>query len=579
VTVFDLIVRGGTVVDGAGAPRSTRDVAIVDGRIVDVGDLQGRKARRILDADGLLVTPGFVDVHTHYDGQMTWDPLLAPSFFHGVTTIVAGNCGVGFAPVRPGKESWLCDLMEGVEDIPGTALAAGVRWGWETFGEYLDVVEQLPHAMDVGTQIPHGTVRAYVMGERGARNEAATPDDIEQMARLVEDALRAGALGFSTSRTVVHKAIDGENVPGTFAAADELLGLTSPIVKLGYGVVEWAPAGILGEDLVAPDRELALMRRISLEMGCPVTFGMSQIDAEPEQWRRLLALAADANRNGATVRPQVTCRPTAIHVGFRTVHPFMQHPTYLEVVKLPWPERIAKLRAPAIRERILSEQPVAKERMNAHRTYPPARMYRFTDPPDYEPTADQSIAAIAARTGQPPLAVLYDMMLERDGEQLVFYAIVNYHDGNGDATREMLTSPDTVLGLADGGAHVRVILDSGQTTYTMTHWARDRWRGPKIPLEWIIRKQTSDPARLFGLTDRGVVAPGMKADLNLIDFEGLRLNPPYVANDLPGGAERLLQDADGYVATVVSGEVVREGGRDTGARPGRLLRGPQRPAP
>jgi N-acyl-D-aspartate/D-glutamate deacylase len=573
--MYDLLIKAGSVVDGTGRPAFTADVAVSDGLIVDVGRLTGAQGHQTIDADGLTVMPGFVDIHTHYDGQMTWDPLLAPSFLHGVTTVVVGNCGVGFAPVRPKAEEWLCGLMEGVEDIPGTALIAGITWGWESYPEYLDLVDRFPHAIDVASLVPHGTVRAYVMGERGARNEPATPEDIAQMARIVREALSAGALGVSTSRTEYHRAIDGENVPGTFAADNELFGIVSALRDVGRGVVEWAPRGILGEDLAAPERELALMRRLSVEMSCPVTFGLTQLDVDPGQWRRLLDLVEEANANGAEIYPQVLSRPPCIHVGWQTVHPFLRHPTYAALADLPFRERVARLRDPEVKRRILSEVPATPDLRTGHRTYPPNRLFRFTDPPNYEPLPDNSMAVIAARSGSEPMSVLYDTMLERDGEELVFYAFANYWEGDGEVNRQMLEHPQTIMGLSDGGAHVRVILDAGQPTYLLTHWVRDRSRGPRLPIEVAVRKQTSATAHAFGLRDRGTLAPGMKADVNVIDLAGLEIGLPRVVADLPGGAERLMQDARGYVATIVSGAVVRRDGEETGARPGRLVRGPQ----
>lgn len=573
--MFDLVIRAGTVVDGSGTAARTADVAIIDGVVVEVGNVGRALARETIDADGLLVTPGFVDPHTHYDGQMTWDPVLAPSVHHGVTTVVAGNCGVGFAPVRAGAETWLCDLMEGVEDIPGTALIAGIQWGWETFPEYLDVVERLPHAMDVAAMVSHGPLRAYVMGERGARNEPASPADVDEMRRIVAEALTAGALGFSTNRSVWHRSVDGESVPGTFASEEEILGITHAVVDAGHGVIEWAPAGLVGEDLEGPWRELPLMERVSRAYGCPITFGMTQMDKAPDQWREILHRVEQANGREARLRPQVLAKPPAVHVGWRTVHPFAEHPTFKKLSRLGFDEMITRLRDPAIKEQILSEQPETVDPLAGHRTYRAERLFRFSDPPDYEPPPEAAVAAICATTGQPPMSVLYDLMLEQDGEALVFYAVANYTDGDGEATRVMLEHPHTLTGLSDGGAHVRVILDANQPTYMLTHWVRDRSRGPRLALEEVVRRQTSDPAQLFGLLDRGVLAPGYRADVNVIDLERLALGVPRVVNDLPGGAERLMQDAAGYVATIVAGTAIRRAGDDTGERPGRLVRGPQ----
>ena len=576
--MHDLVIRGGRVVDGTGAPAREADVAVDAGRITAVAPGAGA-GRQEIDACGRIVTPGFVDVHTHYDGQATWDPLLSPSCWHGVTTLVMGNCGVGFAPVRPGKEDFLIGLMEGVEDIPGTALSAGMKWGWETFPEYLDVLEGIPHALDVGTQVAHGPVRAYVMGERGARNEPATPEDIERMAAIVEEAIRAGALGFSTSRTIVHRAVDGEPVPGTFAAEDELFGIGRALGRAGQGLFELAPAGAMGEDLAAPEKEVAWMRRLSKEIGRPVSFALAQHDARSDLYRRILELCRDANREGSHLFPQVGSRPTMLLVGHQTFHPFSNRPSYKAIESLPLPERVARLRDPETRRRILSEENDATDpriavvmaliQQGLHKIFP------LGDPPDYEPGPEQSIAAIARREGRDPFEVLYDLMLELDGRQLLMLAILSYSDGDLEALREMLEHPDSAFGLGDGGAHCGAICDASMTTFLLTHWARDRRRGPRLPLEWVVRKMTRDTAELYGLRDRGVLAPGRKADLNVIDWEGLRLGLPQLAFDLPAGAKRLVQRARGYDATIVGGEVTFRDGESTGALPGRLVRGAQ----
>jgi N-acyl-D-aspartate/D-glutamate deacylase len=574
--MHDLVIRAGNLVDGTGAPAREADVAVDAGRIAAVGrGLPG--GREEIDARGKLVTPGFVDVHTHYDGQVTWDRLLTPSCWHGVTTLVMGNCGVGFAPVRPGKEEFLIGLMEGVEDIPGTALSAGMKWGWETFPEYLDALERMPHALDFGTQVAHGPVRAYVMGERGARNEPATPRDIAGMAEIVREAIAAGALGFSTSRTIVHRAIDGEPVPGTFAAEDELFGIGRALGELGRGLFELAPAGAMGEDLAAPEKEVAWMRRLSREIGRPVSFALAQHDAESGLFRRILALCREANAEGSRLAPQVGSRPTMLLVGHQTFHPFSNRPTYRQLERLPLPERVARLRDPEVRRRILAEPNDATDprlavvyaliQQGMHKIFP------LGDPPDYEPGPEQSIAAIARREGRDPFEVLYDQMLELDGRQLLMLAILSYSEGDLEAIREMLEHPDSAFGLGDGGAHCGAICDASMTTFLLTHWARDRRRGPRLPLEWVVRKMTRDTAELYGLRDRGVVAPGRRADLNVIDWERLRLELPELAFDLPAGAKRLLQRARGYEATVVAGEVTFREGETTGALPGRLVRG------
>ena len=568
--MHDLVIRGGTLVDGTGAPARLADVAVEAGRIAAVGGAIGA-AREEIDARGKLVLPGFVDVHTHYDGQATWDPLLTPSCWHGVTTLVMGNCGVGFAPVRPGNEDFLIGLMEGVEDIPGTALAAGMKWGWETFPEYLDVLEGIPHALDLGTQVAHGPVRAYVMGERGARNQPATPEDIAKMAAIVKEAILAGALGFSTSRTIVHRAIDGEPVPGTFAAEDELFGIGRALGQLGRGLFELAPAGAMGEDLAAPEKEVAWMRRLSKEIGRPVSFALAQHDAESDLFRRILALCREANAEGS--------RPTMLLIGHQTFHPFSHRPTYKQLEGLPLPEKVAKLRDPEIRRRILGEQNAATDprlavvmaliQQGLHKIFP------LGDPPDYEPGPEASIAAIAKRERRDPFEVLYDKMLELDGRQLLMLAILSYSEGDLEALREMLEHPDSAFGLGDGGAHCGAICDASMTTFLLTHWARDRRRGPRLPLEWVVRKMTRDTAELYGLRDRGILAPSKKADVNIVNWEQLQLGLPELAFDLPAGARRLIQRARGYEATLVSGQVTFRDGESTGALPGRLVRGAQ----
>jgi N-acyl-D-aspartate/D-glutamate deacylase len=569
--MHDLVIRNATIVDGTGAPAFTGDIAGDGCRITEIGrvDAGGREE---LDATGRVVTPGFVDVHTHYDGQVTWDPLLVPSCWHGVTTVVMGNCGVGFAPVHADRRDWLIGLMEGVEDIPGAALSAGITWGWETFPEFLDFLDTRALAIDVGTQVPHGSVRAYVMGERGARNEPATSDDIASMARIVRDGIEAGALGVSTSRTIAHRAIDGEPVPGTFAAEDELFALGRALADAGAGVFELAPAGVLGEDLAAPEREVDWMRRLATETGRPITFAVSQHDLAPHQWRRILDLALDAYDGGVPMRPQVAGRPLGLLLGLQTFHPLRDRPAYLELERLPLDERVERMRRPQVREAILSERGVPDDRM-AFIGLGLDRMFALGDPPDYEPAPDTSVAARAEREGRDPWDLYYDLLLEDEGRELLMRPLLGYSDFTHDAIREMLLHPTSALGLGDGGAHVGAICDASIETSMLTHWVRDRSRGDRLPLEWVVRKMTSDTASLYGLDDRGVIAPGKKADLNVIDFDGLRLERPQMVYDLPGDARRLVQGARGYVATIVSGEVVMRHGRDTGARPGRLVRG------
>jgi N-acyl-D-amino-acid deacylase len=575
--MHDLVIRGGTVVDGSGAEPREADVAIDDGIVTQVGSVAA-EGRETVDARGAIVTPGFVDIHTHYDGQATWDELLAPSSWHGVTTAVMGNCGVGFAPVRDGRQQWLIELMEGVEDIPGSALAEGIDWSWETFPEYLDALERRNRVLDLGTQVPHGAVRGYVMGERGAKNEPATPEDIAQMAAIVKEAIAAGALGFSTSRTIVHRALDGEPVPGTFAAQDELLGIAAALRELDAGLFELAPAGVMGEDLAAPDKEIAWMRKLSAEVGRPVTFALIQHDLDPTQWRRILEYCDEARSDGANLIAQVGSRPTMLLVGHQTFHPFSARPTYKKISELPLPELVVELRKPEVRARILAESPEDEDPMFAFVFSGMHKIFPLGDPPDYEPPPERSVAAIAQREGRTADDVLYDLMLEHDGRALLMVALVGYADQDLEAIRAMLEHPQSAFGLGDGGAHCGAICDASMTTFLLTHWVRDRKRGPKLSLPFAVKKMTSDTANLYGLSDRGILAPGYKADANVIDLDRLRLHLPEMVHDLPTNARRLIQKADGYRATLVSGEVTFREGEETGARPGRVIRG-SRPAP
>ena len=579
--MFDLKIRGGTIVDGTGAEPYTGDVAVLDGRIAAVGESVEGEARRTIDAGGRLVTPGFVDVHTHYDGQVTWDDTFEPSAGHGVTTVVMGNCGVGFAPVEPGREEWLIQLMEGVEDIPGTALSEGIRWEWETFPEYLDALEKRRTAIDFGTQIAHGAVRGYVMGERGARNEPATPEDIERMRAIVREAIEAGALGVSTSRVLGHRAMDGEPVPGTFAAEDELYGLGYALKDAGAGVFELAPAGADGQGLVGARREVEWMRKLSAETGRPMTFALLQNEAEPDLWRELMSESLAAAADGARLYPQIAARPFGLMIGFQTHPPFAKRPTFAALRQRTGTlaELAAELRRPEVKRAILAEADLPPDPSNLFDGMTATvgkmlhKLYALGDPPDYEPGADRTVAAIAEARGVEPLEAAYDLFLEEDGQALLMLPMFNYHDGNHDVIREQLTHPYAVSGLSDGGAHCGMICDASIPTFMLSHWARDRSRGEKLDLAWVVKKQTRDTAELFGLGDRGTLEAGKKADLNVIDFERLRLRSARMAHDLPAGGRRLLQEAEGYEYTIVSGEIVRRDGRDTGARPGRLVRG------
>jgi N-acyl-D-aspartate/D-glutamate deacylase len=572
--MHDLVIRAGSVVDGTGSPARTADVAITDGHITEVGRVEGPSGREI-DADGALVTPGFVDIHTHYDGQATWDPLLSPSCWHGVTTVVMGNCGVGFAPVAADRHDWLIGLMEGVEDIPGAALAEGIRWGWESFAEYLDAIDACPHVLDIGAQVPHGAVRAYVMGDRGAANEPATADDIAAMAAIVRDGIRAGALGFSTSRTLAHRAIDGEPVPGTFAAEDELFGIGAVLGELGTGVFELAPAGALGEDLAAPEREVDWMRRLSAAIGRPVTYALLQNNSAPDLWRKQLELTSQAAAAGASVRPQVHGRTVSILLGFQTFHPFNFTAAWGEtgVGLLPWEEQVRRIQAePELRSRLVAELAALTDDPIIQGFMHPDRIYLLGDPPNYEPGPADSVSGIAAAAGVDKWAKLLDLMLAGGGIELLNSPVANYSDGNLDPVREMLLHPTSAFGLGDGGAHAGQTCDASTTTFLLTHWARDRAEG-RLPVELAVHKTTQATATLYGLGDRGVLAPGYVGDVNVIDFDRLALHRPTKVADLPGGASRLIQRADGYVHTIKGGTVTFDGGQHTGAEPGALLRG------
>ena len=567
--MHDLVIRNGLVVDGTGSPGRRADVAIDGGLVSIVGEAPER-GREEIDAEGKLVTPGFVDIHTHFDGQITWDPLLTPSFWHGVTTVVMGNCGVGFAPAAPNRRDWLIGLMEGVEDIPGSALAEGMEWGWESFPEYLDFLETLPKAIDIGTQVPHGAVRAYVMGERGARNEDANPEDIAEMAAIVREGLEAGALGFSTSRTLAHRAIDGEPVPGTFAAEDELFGIGRVLGELGTGIYEVAPAGVTGDDANAPALEIAWMRKLSAEISRPVTFAMVQFDNDPEAWRQAFEASIEALDEGAEIYPQVAARGISLLLTLRGRHPFIHSPAYRGLDGLGWAERAERMREPQLRERILSEVSSPDAALGFLMWN---KLYPMSDPPNYEPEAWETVEARAAAAGLTPLEFAYDFLTEGEGENVLFAPLFNYANGDLEPTREMLLHPRSAVGLSDGGAHCGVICDAGMPTFMLTHWTRDRARGERLPLEWIVKRMTQDTARLYGLGDRGVLAPGKKGDVNVIDYEALQLELPQATHDLPTEAMRLIQRSRGYEATIVSGEVISRHGEETGARPGRLIRG------
>jgi len=562
--MHDLVIRGGSVVDGSGSAPRGADVAVDNGRITAV-EPRAERGHREIDAAGLLVTPGFVDIHTHYDGQATWDPYLTPSSLHGVTTVVFGNCGVGFAPVRRGAAPYLINLMEGVEDIPETVLAEGVTFEWESFPEYLDALAATPKVMDIGAQVPHGALRFYVMGERGTdHTQTPTDAEIEAMGVLMEEALRAGALGFTTSRTIKHKAKDGRFTPGLSAREPELFGLAHAMKRAGRGVIE------VNSDF-GPG-EFEALRDAAAAAGRPLSLLLIQVDRAPELWRETLAQIHAARAAGLDVNAQVGCRPIGIILGLETsVHPFLTHPAWMAMADLSPEQRFERLQRDVELRRVLVQEHPDNEHTRAM-DFALTRAYLLDDRLDYEPEPSRSVAAIARAQNRHPWDVALEMMLSENGKGLLLNTFENYTDGDLNVVREMLTDEATVLGVADGGAHVGLICDAGSPTFLLSHWARDRKRGPGLPLGFLVHKQTRQTALAYGLSDRGLLAPGYKADINVIDFERLRLRKPHVVYDLPAGGKRLLQRADGYRHTFVAGcETVRDG-EHTGELPGRLLR-------
>jgi len=559
----DTVIRNARIVDGTGEVSRHGDIAIENGIIAEIGD-NVAAGRHEIDADGRVVAPGWVDVHTHYDGQATWDPEMTPSSWQGVTTVVMGNCGVGFAPVRSGAEGFLIELMEAVEDIPGTALHEGIDWEWNTFGEYLDALDRTPRVLDIAAQLPHVAVRAYVLGERA--HEDATVDEIAEMAVIVEQAMRDGAVGFSTSRTILHRSKYGL-VPGTTAPDDELRAIADAMAAAGGSRVFQL---ITDRLLVEPER--SLIGELTRRSDGPLTYSLAQTDFDPTGYLQALEDAAAWNDEGLRVAPQVAPRPTGMLFGIRSsLHPFITHPTYREMSALSLSERVARLRDPETRARLLAEEPATANRIAVSIISKWRQIFPLGDTPDYEPAADTSAQAVADARGITPQEVVLDWMLERDGEAFLFAPLAGFTDGNLDSALTMMSHPTSVVGLGDGGAHCGLICDASMPTYLLTHWARDRV-GRQLSIEMAVHLQTQRTAQLYGMTDRGVLAPGKRADINIIDMDRLRIAAPEMINDLPANGRRLIQRAEGYDITMNAGQVTFENGEPTGARPGRLVR-------
>jgi N-acyl-D-aspartate/D-glutamate deacylase len=569
---IDLVIRRGTIVDGTGAEPFNADVAIDGGKIVEVGRVTAT-GRSEIEAGGLLVTPGFVDIHTHYDGQVTWENRLVPSSSHGVTTVVMGNCGVGFAPCRPDQHEMLIQLMEGVEDIPHPVLVEGLPWTWETYPQYLDFLAARNYDMDICGYVPHAPVRVYVMGQRGADREPATDEDLRQMALIVREAVQAGAMGFSTSRTFFHRSSDGKSTPSFEAGEDELMALASALRQAGKGAMQ------LITDFEAPDDIFALLRRLVERSGRPLSVSLLEGTYGPMtlRWRDVLDWAAQASTAGLPIKAQVLSRAIGVLLGHElTLNTFYTCESYIRLANLPFDEKIRELRRPETRARILAESADPDPTIVLGRLARDfGHMFLLGDPPDYEQPFEQSIAARAQRLGVTPDELAYDLMLERDGKNNLYVTLCNYEYGSLDSSLEMMRHPGAVLGLGDGGAHCGTICDGSYPTFMLTHWARDRRRGERLPLPLVVKLLSADTAKTVGLLDRGVVAPGYKADLNVIDFDQLLLHAPEVVRDLPTGGRRLVQRAQGYKATIVSGSLVCRDGAPTGVFPGRLVRGPQ----
>ena len=579
---FDLKITGGRVYDGDGGEPAQASIGMKDGRITEIGACKA-PADRVIDADGAIVTPGFIDLHTHYDGQVSWDEELRPSVNFGVTTAILGNCGVGFAPVRPTDHGRLIRLMEGVEDIPGTALYEGITWGWESFPEYMDAIDAIPHTIDFGVMAVHDPIRVYAMGERAGHEHPATPEDIEVMRGLVAEAMAAGAAGFSTGRTDVHRTADGEWTPSSEASREELIGLASAVGESGRGVLQLVNDFNLEREGDQFDAEFSLIESFVNAANRPCSISLMQRDFAPDQWRRILAETERLNTAGVDFRVQVAPRAIGVFNGLQcTFHPLLAQPSYLAIKDKSLAERVTIMRDPEFRRRCLTEAPVTLAGEGS--SVPPIvdriigeidtiafKLFRLGEKPDYEQTAAQSLGAEAERDGVSVMEKLYDVCLEMDGQQLIYFPIYNYTEFNYNNVHEMLTHPNALLGLSDGGAHVGTICDASFPAYFLAHWTRDRGQD-RIPLSRAVQMLCADAADYLGLSDRGRIRVGQRADLNVIDYDKLALKPPRMVQDLPAGGQRLLQPAEGFIATLVAGEPVVESDVVTAARPGRLVR-------
>jgi N-acyl-D-aspartate/D-glutamate deacylase len=563
---LDLVIRNGTVIDGTGAAPFEADVGVVDGKIVAVGKIAQSGAEEI-DARGKIVTPGFVDIHTHYDGQAVWDTHMAPSSWHGVTTAVMGNCGVGFAPCKPGDREKLVELMEGVEDIPAPVMHEGLNWQWESFSEFLGALDAKPRDIDLCALLPHAALRVFVMGDRAVKHEWANQGDIAQMREIAADAMRAGAFGFSTSRTISHKSLKGEYTPTLKAQEEELSGIAMGMKDAGSGFLE------IVSDWNQPDAasEFGMVRRVIERCGRTAVFSLTQRHDRTEVWKELLALTEDARRDGLSIRPVVAPRAIGILLGLEgSQNPFSGTPSYKSIAKLPLAERVAIMRDPDFRRKVLTDDPVTGSTFPLFHRLSYTQMFRFGNPPNYQPKGEDSIAAMAAREGRTAPEVAYDILIEDGGRDFIYAPLVNYVNYDLSTSEAMLADRNAIMGLGDGGAHVGFISDAGFPTWLLTYWGKQRER---FPLPEIIRRLTTDTADAAGLSDRGRIATGLKADLNVIDYDAIGYERPYVTYDLPAGGRRLLQKARGYEATVVSGAVTYRNGEPTGALPGMLVRG------